>query len=194
MTVHHNIKDSDLVKRYVLGEECCLGILIERHQTKIFSFIYHKVLDYDLANDLFQDTFIKVIHTLKKGKYQEEGKFLPWVLTIANNIMMDHFRASARLQKKEISQDLEPFKKISSEDLSIESEILKEELLSKMVKLIDLLPPEQQEALKMRIDLDLSFKEIAAQTNVSINTALGRMRYAILALKKIIIANEIMID
>lgn len=192
MTVMHNMEDADLVLNYIRGEEKCLNLLIERHQTRVFGFIYHKVLDYDLANDLFQETFIKVINSLKQGKYNEEGKFLPWVLTIANNVVLDNFRIASKKKKLELHQeDDEHFKDVSETVLSFEDMLIRQELLLKIENFIDQLPIEQQQVLKMRIYMDLSFKEIAEETSVSVNTALGRMRYAILALRKLIEKHEI---
>ncbi|MEQ5791631.1 sigma-70 family RNA polymerase sigma factor [Muricauda sp. NFXS6] len=180
------IKDSILVKNYIDGDEKALEILINRHNQRITSFIYSKVLDRDVAEDIFQDTFIKVIKTLKKGKYSEEGKFLPWVMRIAHNLVIDHFRKNKRMPKFEGSDDFNIFSVIKDEKLNAEKQIIKDQIESDLTNLIDELPDDQREVLIMRIYKDMSFKEISENTNVSINTALGRMRYALINLRKIV--------
>ena len=180
------IKDSILVKNYINGDEKALEILINRHNQRITSFIYSKVLDRDVAEDIFQDTFIKVIKTLKKGKYSEEGKFLPWVMRIAHNLVIDHFRKNKRMPKFEGSDDFNIFSVIKDEKLNAEKQIIKDQIESDLTLLIDELPDDQKEVLIMRIYKDMSFKEISENTNVSINTALGRMRYALINLRKIV--------
>ena len=178
------IKDSILVKNYINGDEKALEILINRHNQRITSFIYSKVLDRDVAEDIFQDTFIKVIKTLKKGKYSEEGKFLPWVMRIAHNLVIDHFRKNKRMPKFEGSDDFNIFSVIKDEKLNAEKQIIKDQIESDLTLLIDELPDDQKEVLIMRIYKDMSFKEISENTDVSINTALGRMRYALINLRK----------
>ncbi|MBO0330022.1 MULTISPECIES: RNA polymerase sigma factor [Flavobacteriaceae] len=180
------IKDSILVKNYIDGDEKALEILINRHNQRITSFIYSKVLDRDVAEDIFQDTFIKVIKTLKKGKYSEEGKFLPWVMRIAHNLVIDHFRKNKRMPKFEGSDDFNIFSVIKDEKLNAEKQLIKDQIESDLTVLIDELPDDQREVLIMRIYKDMSFKEISENTNVSINTALGRMRYALINLRKIV--------
>ena len=180
------IKDSILVKNYINGDEKALEILINRHNQRITSFIYSKVLDRDVAEDIFQDTFIKVIKTLKKGKYSEEGKFLPWVMRIAHNLVIDHFRKNKRMPKFEGSDDFNIFSVIKDEKLNAEKQIIKDQIESDLTLLIDELPDDQKEVLIMRIYKDMSFKEISENTDVSINTALGRMRYALINLRKIV--------
>lgn len=180
------IKDSILVKNYIDGDEKALEILINRHNQRITSFIYSKVLDRDVAEDIFQDTFIKVIKTLKRGKYSEEGKFLPWVMRIAHNLVIDHFRKNKRMPKFEGSDDFNIFSVIKDDQLNAEKQIIKDQIESDLTNLIDELPDDQREVLIMRIYKDMSFKEISENTNVSINTALGRMRYALINLRKIV--------
>src|SRR6056297_3006610 len=180
------IKDSILVKNYIDGDEKALEILINRHNQRITSFIYSKVLDRDVAEDIFQDTFIKVIKTLKKGKYSEEGKFLPWVMRIAHNLVIDYFRKNKRMPKFEGSDDFNIFSFIKDEKLNAEKQIIKDQIESDLTNLIDELPDDQREVLIMRIYKDMSFKEISENTDVSINTALGRMRYALINLRKIV--------
>lgn len=187
------IEDSILVKQYIGGEEKALEILINRHNQKIISFIYSKVLDRDVAEDIFQDTFIKVIKTLKRGSYSEEGKFLPWVMRIAHNLIIDHFRKNKRMPKFEGSDDFNIFSVIKDEKMNIEKQMIKDQIDSDLSFLIDELPDDQREVLIMRIYKDMSFKEIAENTGVSINTALGRMRYALINLRKIVERNNIVL-
>ena len=187
------IEDSLLVKKYIGGEEKALEHLINRHNQKIISFIYSKVLDRDVAEDIFQDTFIKVIKTLKRGSYSEEGKFLPWVMRIAHNLIIDYFRKNKRMPKFEGSDDFNIFSVIKDDKLNIEKQMIKDQIDSDLSYLIDELPDDQREVLIMRIYKDMSFKEIAENTGVSINTALGRMRYALINLRKIVQRNNIVL-
>jgi RNA polymerase sigma factor (sigma-70 family) len=185
--------DSVLVKDYINGNEKALEVLINRHNQRISSFIYSKVLDRDTTEDIFQDTFIKVIRTLKKGTYSEEGKFLPWVMRIAHNLVIDHFRRNKRMPMFEGNEDFNIFSVIGDEKLNIEKQIIKDQIDSDLTKLIEELPEDQREVLLMRIYRDMSFKEISENTGVSINTALGRMRYALINLRKIIETNNIVL-
>ncbi|KQC29226.1 RNA polymerase sigma factor [Flagellimonas eckloniae] len=187
------IDDSILVKNYIAGEENALEVLINRHNQRISSFIYSKVMDRDVAEDIFQDTFIKVIKTLKKGRYSEEGKFLPWVMRIAHNLIIDHFRKNKRMPKFEGSDDFNIFSVIKDDKLNAEKQIIKNQIDSDLTLLIDELPEDQKEVLLMRIYKDMSFKEISENTGVSINTALGRMRYALINLRKIVERNNIVL-
>ena len=187
------IEDSVLVKQYIGGKEKALEVLINRHNQKIISFIYSKVRDRDVAEDIFQDTFIKVIKTLKRGSYSEEGKFLPWVMRIAHNLIIDHFRKNKRMPKFEGSEDFNIFSVIKDDKLNIEKQMIKDQIDSDLTYLIDELPDDQREVLIMRIYKDMSFKEIAENTDVSINTALGRMRYALINLRKIVERNNIVL-
>jgi RNA polymerase sigma-70 factor (ECF subfamily) len=187
------LQDSVLVSNYISGDECALGVLIERHKQRIYSFIYSKVLDRDITEDIFQDTFIKVIRTLKKGNYNEEGKFLPWVMRIAHNLVIDHFRKNNRMPKYDNSGDFNIFSVLSDNNLNAESKIIKNQVENDVRRLIDELPADQKEVLKMRMYQDLSFKEISEKTGVSINTALGRMRYALINLRKVIEKHNIVL-
>lgn len=184
MNLYSKQSDAALVSLYIKGDEKCLSELIARHQEKIFGYIYSKTFDKGLSDDIFQDTFIKIIHTLKRGKYNEEGKFLPWALRIAHNLTMDFYRDKKRKKTKYASENYDVFDFLAAEDLNAESKIELEQSLKNATKLIDFLPDDQQEVLRMRIFMDLSFKEIAEHTGVSINTALGRMRYALINLRK----------
>ncbi len=183
--------DAQLVSDYINGNETCLALLIERHEQRIFGFILSKTADRDLANDLFQDTFIKIINTLKQGKYNEEGKFLPWALRIAHNLTMDYYRSKKRKNTKYATEDYDVLDFLGVEDVGLEEELEQEATIQKIIDLIDTLPNDQKQVLKMRIFMGLSFKEIAAQTDVSINTSLGRMRYALMNLRKVLEEKEI---
>ncbi|MGH1387560.1 RNA polymerase sigma factor [Kordia sp.] len=187
------LQDSVLVSNYIKGDECALGVLIERHKQRIYSFIYSKVLDRDITEDIFQDTFIKVIRTLKKGNYNEEGKFLPWVMRISHNLVIDHFRKNNRMPKYDNSGDFNIFSVLSDNDLNAESRIIKNQVETDVRRLVDELPADQKEVLLMRMYQDLSFKEISEKTGVSINTALGRMRYALINLRKVIEKHNIVL-
>lgn len=184
--VHATMSDSSLIQLYIAGKEQALEVLIQKHQSKIFGFIYSKVGDRDLANDIFQDTFIKVIHTFRANRYNEEGKFLPWVIRISHNLVIDHFRREKRMRMQRDTNDFSVFDFIMDDSPIIEKALIKNQIDESMQFLIDGLPEDQKEVLCMRIYQDLSFKEIAEQTDVSINTALGRMRYALINLRKII--------
>lgn len=177
--------DSALIKDYLSGSEGALQVLITRHQTRIFSYIMSKIQDRDLANDVFQDTFVKVIRTLKKGRYNEEGKFLQWTMRIAHNLVIDHFRRVKRMPTTSPSDEYDIFNLIHDGSLNAEKALIKEQIEGDLHKLIEELPAEQKEVLKLRHFSGLSFKDIAEQTDVSINTALGRMRYALINLRKI---------
>lgn len=185
--------DAQLVNSYIAGKESALTVLIERHKHRIYSFIYSKVFDRDVAEDIFQDTFIKVIRTLKKGKYNEEGKFLPWVMRIAHNLIIDHFRRGNRMPKFEDNGEFSIFTLLSDNNLNAEKKIIKDQVESDVRKIIQELPDDQKEVLIMRIYKDMSFKEISEKTGVSINTALGRMRYALINLRKVIEKHNIVL-
>ncbi len=186
-------EDSVLIKEYIGGKEIALELLIKKHQQKIFSFIYSKVHSKDVTEDIFQDTFIKVIKTLKKGNYNEEGKFLPWVMRIAHNLVIDYFRKNNRMPFFNNSDEFDIFSIISDDALNTEKRIIKDQILLDVKNLIEELPKEQKEVLKMRIYMDMSFNEISENTGVSINTALGRMRYALINLRKVIEKNKIIL-
>jgi RNA polymerase sigma-70 factor (ECF subfamily) len=185
------LSDSRLIEYYIQGDENALEFLIRKHLNRIFNFIYSKVRNRDVANDLFQDVFIKVINTLKMGNYSEEGKFLPWVLRISHNLVIDYFRKLKRIPSFANSEDFDIFLVVKDEGLNMESRMIKDQIDSDVIKLLEELPEDQKEVLKMRIFLDMSFKEIADNTGVSINTALGRMRYALINLRKLIDKHQI---
>jgi RNA polymerase sigma factor (sigma-70 family) len=183
--------DQDLIHLYITGEEAGLVELIRRYQSKIYTSIYLLVKDEYLAEDIFQDTFIKVINTLKAGKYNEEGKFLPWVTRIAHNLVIDHFRREKRTPMVSGGDDFDIFEVLGHYDESTEDRMVREQTHRDLKSLIQLLPSEQKEVLIMRHFGDLSFKEIADITDVSINTALGRMRYALNNLRKMMQSKEL---
>ena len=183
--------DADLVKSYINGSEIALESLVNRHKLQIFNFINSKVNDRDKSEDIFQDTFIKVIKTLKNGSYNEEGKFLPWVMRIAHNLVIDYFRKSNRIPIIENKEEFDIFQFLSDTTPNAESVLVEEQVLKDIQNLIEELPEDQKEVLIMRLYRDMSFKEIAENTKVSINTALGRMRYAIINLRKLIKENNI---
>jgi RNA polymerase sigma factor (sigma-70 family) len=187
------IEDAVLVKNYINGDENALSILVKRHKQKIYSFIYSKVYDRDITEDVFQDTFIKVIKTLKRGKYNEEGKFLPWVMRIAHNLVIDHFRRNSRMPKFDNSGEFSIFSVLSDSSLNAEKSIIKSQVESDLRRIIEELPEDQKQVLLMRMYQDMSFKEISERTGVSINTALGRMRYALINLRKVIDQNNIVL-
>ncbi|AUC81312.1 RNA polymerase sigma factor [Lacinutrix sp. Bg11-31] len=187
------ISDATLVSSYMKGDESSLEVLIKRHKQRIYSFIYSKVYDRDVAEDVFQDTFIKVIRTLKLGKYNEEGKFLPWVMRISHNLVIDHFRKSNRMPKFQNSGDFSIFSVLSDTSLNAEKAIIKEQVEEDVRRLIEELPDDQKEVLVMRMYQDMSFKEISERTGVSINTALGRMRYALINMRKVIEKHNIIL-
>jgi len=186
--------DAILVKNYISGSEKALEILVLRHKSRVYNFIYSKVLDGDLSEDIFQDTFIKVIRTLKKGTYNEEGKFLPWLMRIAHNLIIDHFRKSNRMPKFESKdKEFDIFSMLKDTGRNAEKQLIIDQISVDVRRLVDELPVDQKEVVIMRLYKDMSFKEIAENTNVSINTALGRMRYAIINLRRLVVEHKIVL-
>ncbi|MEY5001660.1 MAG: hypothetical protein RLZZ211_1696 [Bacteroidota bacterium] len=192
------LSDSQLIKSYVAGNEEAFAQLLQRHQEAIFKFVYNKVKETDLANDLFQETFVKVIQKLKLGAYQEEGKFLPWVLRIAHNLVIDHFRKQTKhrmiSERHSWSEDYNIFHRIASEDANFVQLTTAEEIAEQLHTLMAHLPESQREMIYMRLFEERSFKEISESEGVSINTALGRMRYALLNLRKMIDENALTME
>ena len=180
------LTDQQLVELYQQGNENCLTILIERHQERIFSAILFLVNDRETAEDIFQDTFVKVINTLKRGAYNEEGKFLPWVLRIGHNLVIDHFRRNQRMPLVHDKEDYSIIESLKLTDENAQDKMMREQIYKEVRLLVEELPFEQKEVVILRHFADMSFKEIADATGVSINTALGRMRYALINLRKII--------
>jgi RNA polymerase sigma-70 factor (ECF subfamily) len=188
-----HIPDALLVRNYVEGNESALATLIKRHESKIYGFIYSKISDRDISNDIFQDTFIKVIKTLKSNSYNEEGKFLPWVMRISHNLIVDHFRKTKKMPMYRETEEFSIFSIMSDDSLTIENKMIIDQVEVDLKRIIEELPEDQKEVLVMRMYQDMSFKEISELTGVSINTALGRMRYALMNLRKIIEKNQIIL-
>ncbi|MBM3418442.1 MAG: sigma-70 family RNA polymerase sigma factor [Bacteroidetes bacterium] len=190
--------DRDLIQSYILGSEKSFEVLLLRYKDVVFKFILSKVRDSALANDIFQDTFVKVINTLKSGNYKDEGKFLSWVMRISSNLVIDHFRRQNKIrmisETNPFDEEYSIFHKIASDEKNYLQQKSYDELESQMIKLIDYLPKAQKEIVEMRIFRDMSFKEIAFAENISINTALGRMRYALINIRKIIEKKNLVTD
>jgi len=192
--ITQHVSDQELISRYLSGEQSSLEQLINRHQNRVFAYILMVVKDKHLADDIFQDTFIKVVNTLRSGTYKEEGKFIQWVMRIAHNLIIDHFRKAKRIPVVENkNDDFDIFGSIRLTEDSIEDRMIIEQIHEDVRKLIEYLPAEQKEVLMMRHYSGMSFKDIAEQTDVSINTALGRMRYALINLRKLIDKKEIVL-
>ncbi|MDO4728699.1 MAG: sigma-70 family RNA polymerase sigma factor [Bacteroidota bacterium] len=194
MNTDVQITDSVLVAKYIKGDETALATLIDRYQSKIYRFIYSKVGDREVSEDIFQDTFIKVINTLKSGAYNEEGKFLSWVMRIAHNLVVDYFRNSKKIPIQRDTEEFSMFSIIADEVPNIESKLIDLQIKSDLERLVEELPTEQKEVLVMRIYQDLSFKEISEIKGISINTALGRMRYALMNIRKLIEKNKLILS
>jgi RNA polymerase sigma-70 factor (ECF subfamily) len=187
MSKENLLNDNELVQRFIAGDQNSLEILIQRHKGRVFSYILLIVKKQELAEDVFQETFIKVIRSLKKGKYTENGKFVSWVLRISHNLIIDHFRKEKlKGTVSNDSLDIDIFNSQKFSEDTIEDQMINTQILSEVKDLIQELPEDQQQVIIMRHYLDLSFKEIAEQTDVSINTALGRMRYALINLRKLV--------
>ncbi|MBQ6072241.1 MAG: sigma-70 family RNA polymerase sigma factor [Bacteroidales bacterium] len=188
------LSDNELVQRYQYGDESALKALISRYEKRLFTYIMISVKNKELAEDIFQDTFIKVINTIRSGNYHEEGKFFQWVMRIANNLRIDYYRKVQRLPLYESNGEFDIFDVISTREESVEQKLIREQIFEDVSNLVDYLPKEQKEVLVMRIYQDYSFKEIAESTGVSINTALGRMRYALINLRKMIDRHGVVVD
>lgn len=184
------LADRDLISLYTKGNEQAFEVILKRHKNKIFNFILVKIRNKAIAQDIFQETFIKVINTLKKGNYNEEGKFLPWAMRIAHNLTIDYFRKNNKVrlisESSSKSEDFNIFDLLEVQDNNIEDELVRNELILQMEELIDHLPESQRNILNMRIYKGMSFKNIAENEDISINTALGRMRYALINIRKLI--------
>lgn len=185
-----NLSDKDLIRSYIEGNEKAFEQLLNLNKDRIFGYIMSKVRNENLANDIFQDVFIKVIKTLKNGAYNEEGKFLPWVLTIAHNMVVDHFRRSNKMkmisESSSSSDEYNIFSILKLTDKNVEDVMIKGQIESDVVRLVEYLPNEQRDVLKNRLFKGMSFKDIAYMEDISINTALGRMRYALINLRKLV--------
>jgi RNA polymerase sigma-70 factor (ECF subfamily) len=182
-----SLSDSTLIAEFISGNSNSFSILLERYQKRVYGFIFSKVQDSDLANDVFQDTFFKVVKNLRLGKYNDEGRFLSWVIRIAHNLIMDHYRKIKRLPKHESKIEIfDVLDSLIEQSICIEESMIESQINADLAILIEELPDSQKEVLRMRLFQDMSFKEIGDQTGVSINTALGRMRYAVINLRKMI--------
>ncbi|KAF2338161.1 RNA polymerase sigma factor [Flavobacterium tistrianum] len=188
------IPDSLLIEKYLEGNEEALSTLIKRHESRIYSFIYSKVKDKDISNDIFQDTFIKIIKTFKGNSYKEEEKFLSWILRISHNLVIDHFRKINRMPMQRETEDFSVFSIMQSDCQNIEDQTITNQIQTDIKNLIEELADDQKEIVIMRMYQNMSFKEISEEKEISINTALGRMRYAINNLRKIIEKNKITLD
>lgn len=188
------LSDKELIQNYLDGNEKSFEILLTRHKEKIYTSIYLFVKDRDQADDIFQEVFIKIIKTLRKGKYNHEGKFLQWAMRISYNLCVDHFRRSKRRTKVSPTETFDIFDVLEHKDDNMEQKIIKSQTHDKVRHLVDMLPDEQREVVILRHYADMSFKEIAALTNVSINTALGRMRYALINIRKLMEEKNIVLQ
>ena len=181
------LNDQDLVQAYIKGDHTAIETLINRHRSNVFTYILLTIKNQQLAEDLFQETFIKVVQSLRGGKYKDNGRFLSWVIRIAHNLIIDHYRKEKQMNS--VSNDdteVDLFNSRKFSDRNIEETIVNNQIRSELRSLINELPDDQREVVLLRHYGELSFKEIAEQTNVSINTALGRMRYALINLRKLI--------
>ena len=178
-----NISDQELVKKYINGDNKSFEIILNRHKNRVFAFIMSKIKNKDLSEDIFQDTYVKVVNSLQKGKYNEEGKFLPWVMRIAHNLVIDHFRRQKKMQMVRSNNDFDIFDVIKDNKINVDERLIKDQIFNDLNSLIDRLPKDQKEVLKMRYFEELSFKKIAEHFDISINTALGRMRYALINIR-----------
>ena len=179
----NNPTDQVLVQDFLKGDSFAFEKLLLRHKNRVYAFIISKVKNSDLADDIFQDTFIKVINSLNKGKYNEEGKFLPWVMRIAHNLVIDHFRKQKKMQMVRSNNDFNIFDVIKDNKINADEKLIKDQIFNDLNSLVDKLPKDQKDVLKMRYYEELSFKKIAEHFDISINTALGRMRYALINLR-----------
>lgn len=194
----NNLDDRDLVSAYMNGNEKAFEALLLRHKDKMYRFIYMKVRNRDLAEDIFQEAFVKIINTLKLGAYNEEGKFLPWAMRIAHNLVIDHFRKSSKMrmisESSSTREDFNIFSVLSLDEKNAHETLAYGELEKQMVGLIDHLPASQRDILIKRLYQEMSFKDIAEMEDISINTALGRMRYALINLRKLIEKHQLVTE
>ena len=191
MKTMNNLTDQQLIHLYLDGDSEALSSLVERYKDKIYTSIYLLVKDKYLAEDIFQDAFIKVIDTINGGRYTDEGKFLPWVMRIAHNLCVDHFRKVKRSPAIKTSDDHDIFEVLNFSEAGADEKMIQGQSHERVRKMLDMLPEDQKEVIVMRHYADLSFKEIAKLTDCSINTALGRMRYGLINLRKMMIEKQI---
>ena len=189
------LSDHELLNTYISGNEDSINVLLNRHRKRILDYIYMMVKNRDVADDIFQETLIKVVRFVQEGRYTENGKFLSWVLRIAHNQVIDYFRQ--KKQRNNVSEGDAGYDILNNQkfsDHTVEEKLITNQIETDVRKLIDFLPPEQKEVVLMRYYMGLSFKEIAEQTDVSINTALGRMRYALINLRKLIDEKQLILS
>ncbi|MCX6256745.1 MAG: sigma-70 family RNA polymerase sigma factor [Bacteroidia bacterium] len=187
-----NLSDNELVLQFMQGNQSSIEILINRHKSRIYTYILLLVKSPQLAEDIFQDTFIKVIKSLRHGKYQDKGKFVSWVVRIAHNLIIDHFRKEKHLNTiSNDDSDIDIFNHSKFSDRTVEQVLIQDQINDDVRRLIEELPEDQKQVVILRHYVGLSFKEIAEQTDVSINTALGRMRYALINLRKLIAQKQL---
>lgn len=197
METNKQSSDKELIRSYLGGNDSAFEILLNRYQDRIFSYLISLVKNRKIAEDVFQDAFFKIIKTLKKGSYNEEGKFLPWAMRIAHNLAIDHFRKIKKMPtisqnpSKNEDDDFDIFSVLNMHEASIEDDLIEEQIHKDVRNIIDYLPEEQREIIILRHFKEMSFKDIAEAKNISINTALGRMRYALINLRKIIETNKV---
>ncbi len=190
---YDKFSDQMLIDAFVSGDKKCIEVLIERYKSKVYSYILLNVKNPTIADDIFQDTFLKVMSSLRSRSYSEEGKFLPWVMRIAHNLVIDYFRYDKNNGLTSSDENEFVLNSTSLADSTIEDRLVDEQILTDVKKLLEYLPPEQKEVIMLRHYGGMSFKEIADVTNVSINTALGRMRYAIMNLRRIVDEKKIIL-
>ena len=188
------LSDQTLIGQYLKGNEQSFEVLLNRHRQKIYTSIYLFTKDHALAEDIFQEVFIKIIDTLRKGKYNHEGKFVQWAMRISYNMCVDHFRRTKRRPTINPTETFDIFAVIQSPELNAEQDMIKSQMHKRVRKLVDALPAEQREVVILRHYADMSFKEIAQLTRVSINTALGRMRYALINIRKMVEEKEVILQ
>ena len=194
MQVIPMLNDQELIARYVDGDEKAFEVLLKRYKSKIYTSIYLFVKDEALAEDIFQEVFIKIIDTLRRGKYNHEGKFVQWAMRIAYNMCVDYHRRNKRRAHLNPTEDFDIFEVLRLSDDGPDNQIMRSETHTRIRKLVDSLPPEQREVVILRHYADMSFKEIAGLTRVSINTALGRMRYALINIRKMMAEKEVVLQ
>jgi RNA polymerase sigma factor (sigma-70 family) len=190
MKVLSNLSDQDLITTYLQGNDKSFEILLNRHKDRVYSSIYMFVKDEELADDIFQDVFIKIVDTIRRGKYNHEGKFIQWALRISYNLCVDHFRKNKRRTKVSSSESFDILNIIESNDYNMEESMIQNQSHTRLRQIIDRLPDEQKEVVLLRHYADMSFKEISLLTKVSINTSLGRMRYALINMRKMMTEHE----
>ena len=189
------LTDYDLVRQFIDGNESSIEVLISRHKSKVYTYILMLVKNQELAEDIFQYTFVKVVKSLRLNRYKDDGRFIGWVLRIAHNLVIDHFRRQKNMRTiSNTDGKVDLFNNAKFSDSTIEDQMISDQIRKKVKSLIDYLPEEQKEVVIMRHYMDLSFKEIANLTDVSINTALGRMRYALINMRKLIENNAIQVS